>query len=79
MCSDAEMGLLGDAIEVDGADHPRCQKFFTPRNLSDALNAAPSEQVEIHYDIENARKPLKIDGGSGFTALVMPRSTQESE
>jgi DNA polymerase III sliding clamp (beta) subunit (PCNA family) len=79
MCTDAEMGLLGDAIEVEGADHPRKHFYFTPKNLADALAAAPSEQVELYYDIDSARKPFKIDGGSGFTALVMPRTTQESE
>lgn len=79
MCADAEMGLLGDAIEVEGADHGRKQFHFTPKNLSDALAAAPSEQIDLYYDTESSRKPFKIDGGSGFTALVMPRTSQESE
>jgi DNA polymerase III sliding clamp (beta) subunit (PCNA family) len=78
MCTDAEMGLLGDAIEIEGADHGRKHFFFTPKNLSDALAAAPSDQIDLYYDTENSRKPFKIDGGSGFTALVMPRTSQES-
>lgn len=77
MCTDVELGLLGDAITVEGADHPRKHFHFTPKNLTDALAAAPSELIDLYYDLESPRKPFKIDGGSGFTALVMPRSTQE--
>lgn len=75
MCSDADMGLLGDAIELDSgqADHPRFRILFTPRNLKEAIQAAPSEVIDIHYDPENSHFPFKIDGGSGYVALVMPR------
>lgn len=79
MCSDVDMGLLGDVIEVTGADHPRHKMIFTPRNLTDALNAAPSAEVDIYYDVDEPKKPLKIDGGSGFVALVMPRSQMDAD
>ena len=79
MCSDADLGLLGDVVELDTdqADHPRYRILFTPRNLIEALQAAPSEVVDIFYDPENANFPFKIDGGSGYTALVMPRRETE--
>lgn len=79
MCSDAEMGLLGDVIDVKGADHNRFKMVFTPRNITDALVAAPSSEVDIYYDTTEAKKPIKIDGGSGYTALVMPRSQMDAD
>lgn len=78
MCADSEIGLLGDAIELPGqCSHGRHKVMFTPKNLTDALNAAPSEEVELHYDPDNAKLPFKIDGGSGYVALVMPRNQTE--
>ncbi|QEM40880.1 MAG: DnaN [Phage AS32] len=73
MCSDVDMGLLGDVVTVEGADHNRHRMIFTPRNITDALNAAPSEEVDIFYNIEESNYPLKIDGGSGYVAIVMAR------
>ena len=81
MCSDADLGLLGDAIELDSgqADHPRFRIQFTPRNLTEAFMAAPSDTIEIYYDQSDSHFPFKIDGGSGYTALVMPeRETKET-
>lgn len=74
MCADADTGLLGDAIEIPGqCDHARVNLFFTPKNLTEALVAAPSEEVEFFYDPASTGKPVKIDGGSGYMAVVMPR------
>lgn len=79
MCSDADLGLLGDVVELDSteADHARYRILFTPRNLTEALQAAPSEVVDIFYDPDNSNFPFKVDGGSGYTALVMPRRETE--
>lgn len=77
MCSDADLGLLGDVIEVEGADHGRHKIDFTPKNLTEALNAAPSDQIELHYDNTKKEFPIKIDGGSGYIAVVMPRKAME--
>lgn len=80
MCADADMGLLGDAIELDGqCDHPRHRVMFTPKNLKEALNAAPSDEVEFQYNTEEPTKPIRIDGGSGYVALVMPRKDEGGE
>lgn len=74
MCSDVDMGLLGDIVDISGyADHPRHKVPFTPKNLVDALAAAPSEEIEVFYNLDHPEFPFKIDGGSGFVALVMPR------
>lgn len=73
MCSDVDMGLLGDVIEVSGADHSRHRMIFTPRNITDALNAAPSDEVDLYYNVDEANYPIKIDGGSGYVAVVMAR------
>jgi len=78
MCSDAEMGLLGDVVEVQGADHPLHKMVFTPRNITDALNAAPSAEVDLWYSPDEPKFPIKIDGGSGYVAVVMARSQVES-
>lgn len=74
MCSD-DMGLLGDAIELSGdqADHPRHKIVFTPKNLTDAVAASPSDEVELFYDTSKSDKAVKIDGGSGYLAMVQPR------
>jgi DNA polymerase III sliding clamp (beta) subunit (PCNA family) len=79
MCSDADLGLLGDSIDLDDgvADHSLYKILFTPNNLREAIQAAPSEVIDIFYDPENSNFPFKIDGGSGYTALVMPRREME--
>jgi DNA polymerase III sliding clamp (beta) subunit (PCNA family) len=77
MCSDVDMGLLGDVVEVAGADHPRHKMVFTPRNITDALNAAPSSEVELWYSPDEPKFPIKIDGGSGYMAVVMARTQAE--
>lgn len=80
MCSDQDMGLLGEVVDITGqADHKRHKVLFTPKNLTDALQAAPSEEVILHYNIDETEFPFKIDGGSGYTALVMPRKSLTEE
>jgi DNA polymerase III sliding clamp (beta) subunit (PCNA family) len=77
MCTDQEVGLLGDAIGLDGyADHKRSKMVFTPKNLQQALTAAPSEEIEFWYDKEEPGFPAKINGGSGYEAVIMPRRSQ---
>lgn len=77
-CSDTDLGLLGDVMEVTGqCKHSRSRMLFTPRNLVEALTAAPSDEVELFYNPEDPRYPIKIDGGSGYLALVMPRKEVE--
>lgn len=74
MMSDQEQGLLGDVIDVPGyADHKRMKILFTPKNLTDAINASPSDQVEMFYDPEKPSSVIRIDGGSGYESWVMPR------
>lgn len=76
-----EVGMLGDVVEIPGqAKHDRVVIDFTPKNLMDALMNAPSEEIEFCYDVDRKKiKPIKIDGGSGYTALVMPRTQREAE
>lgn len=80
-CSDADLGLLGDVLEIDGqADHRRHKIYFTPKNLTDALNAAPSEEIDFYYDTTATKPaPVKIDGGSGYIALVQSRGTTDPD
>lgn len=69
-----ELGMLGDVIDVPGqAAHKRIKLKFTPKNIIEALSNAPSEKVTIHYNTDLTKtKPVKIDGGSGYIAMVMP-------
>lgn len=77
---DQELGLLQDVMELPGqADHKRLTIPFTPKNLTDAFNAAPSEECILNYDAENSRFPVLIDGGSGYRAMVMPRREVEGD
>lgn len=65
---------MGDVIEVPGqANHQRFEFFFTPNNLIDALNAAPSEKVTMHYDVEKRNSVIYIEGGSGYESWIVPR------
>jgi DNA polymerase III sliding clamp (beta) subunit (PCNA family) len=77
MMQNDEVGLAGDSIDLTGqCDHPRIEVRFTPKNLMEAITQAPSDEVIIHYttrDDRISRTPIKIDGGSGYEAWVMPR------
>lgn len=74
-----EVGMLGDIVDIPGhAKHDYCKLQFTPKNLIDALANAPSEEVEFFYNTDTSKtKPVKIDGGSGYLAMVMPRTQRE--
>ena len=77
MMSDREEGLLGDVVELPGqCPHDRVKIFFTPKNIKEALMAAPSEEVALFYD-NNKPGKIRLDGGSGYEALVMPRRKTE--
>lgn len=78
MMVNSEIGLFGDVIECPGQlDHARVEIKFTPKNLADALNHAPENNVTIHYDhiVNDPRinKNIKVDGGAGYECLVMKR------
>lgn len=69
-----ELGQLNDILEVPGyCDHGRVEVKFSPRNIMDALTNAPNDEVELHYSLDGLGRPMKIDGGSGYEAWVMPR------
>jgi len=79
MMTDQEQGLLGDIIDVPGqATHSRVKVLFTPQNLTDAIEAAPSESVEMFYE-PGKHKSIRIDGGSGYEAWVMPRRAGDNQ
>lgn len=73
MMTNDEIGLLGDVIAVPGQlDHPRVTFKFQPKYLTECLSKAPSSRVKLHYDQSNTRRPVYIDGGSGYQAWVIP-------
>lgn len=78
MMEDREIGLLGDVYEIEGqAPHDRHYIGFTPENVSAALQAAPNEEVSIYYHLGKPMKPVRLDGGSGYEVLVMPRDLRK--
>lgn len=80
MMSNHEVGMLGDVVDVTGyADHKRCEFKFTPKNLLDALNAAPNDEVVLAYDDEKKARTMRIDGGSGYEAWIAPRADTAGE
>lgn len=80
MMIDQDHNLFGDVIEIGNqANHSRVQVSFTPKNIADALNSAPSENITLHYDSENMKKPFRLDGGSGYEAWMMPRNKSSIE
>lgn len=81
MMQNEEVGLLGDVLEVPGyCDHDRFEIKFTPKNLIESISNAPNDQLDIHYDVTNAKSLVYIDGGSGYEVWIMPRGdVQPSE
>jgi DNA polymerase III sliding clamp (beta) subunit (PCNA family) len=74
MMTDKEIGLLGDVIETPGfAMHERFTICFTPDNLTSGINAAPNEEITLYYHLDEPLKPVRLDGGSGYEVLIMPR------
>jgi DNA polymerase III sliding clamp (beta) subunit (PCNA family) len=79
MMSNEEMGMLGDVLEVPGqATHKRVMIRLTPEFLSDALARAPRDEITLGYHPDNPSGILRIDGGYGYTAWVMPRTKKEN-
>jgi DNA polymerase III sliding clamp (beta) subunit (PCNA family) len=74
MMNTQEVGALADVLEVPGyCDHKRFEVKFTPKNLLEALNAVPNDELELFYDTSDSMMIVRIDGGSGYEAWVMPR------
>lgn len=77
MMSDGSEGMIGDILPVPGyAEHDRATLTFTPRNLIDAIDKCPSEQLTFSYDPSNPLKIIKIDDGAGYEAWVMARKAK---
>lgn len=77
---DKEVGLLGDIVDVPGyCEHSRFVICFSPSNLTGALNASPNEEVTLYYHPNESLKPVRIDGGSGYEVLIMPRKNADVE
>lgn len=77
MMEDQELGLLGNVMEVPGqAAHDRHYIGVSPENLIGALEACPNSEVAFYYSFGMAKKPLRIDGGSGYESLIMPRTLE---
>jgi DNA polymerase III sliding clamp (beta) subunit (PCNA family) len=77
MMSDAEIGLIGDVLEVPGqCQHERFEVQFTPRNLQDIIQNAPNDKVDLSYNPEKPGAMLYLNGGSGYEAWAMPRMEQ---
>lgn len=71
----ATYGMLGDTVDIPGqADHKRIKLTITPKNLTEALDAAPDDMVIIKYNKDRPNDPLYVKGGSGFEAWVALRS-----
>lgn len=79
MMSNHEIGMLGDVVECPGSiTHKRVMINFTPKNLTQAIEKAPSDRVVLCYDDVNVLRPMHISDGSGYEAWVVPRKDIES-
>lgn len=81
MMQDADIGMLGDVIEVPGqALHARGELKFNPNNLKKALESAPNEEVTLGYDFEKLGVgAVYVNGGSGYEVWVMPLRDGEGD
>jgi hypothetical protein len=59
--------------------HDRVEYHFTPKNIMEAIENAPSEEITVFYNKENVKAPFRVNGGSGYEAWVMPRVQQQGE
>jgi DNA polymerase III sliding clamp (beta) subunit (PCNA family) len=73
-----EVGLLGDVLDVDGAEHSRVTFNFNPGNLLQSIERSPSEEVTLHYDHENPLFPLRVEGPS-YEAWIAPRRDMDGD
>lgn len=79
MMEDQEIGLLGDVFDIPGqATHDRHTIGMTPDAFTQALQAAPNEDVTFYYFDQMPMKPIRLDGGSGYEVLIMPRNLEKS-
>lgn len=79
MMEDQEIGLLGDVVDIPNqAQHERHTIGITPDTLTAALQSAPNEDVTIYYHFGKPMKPVRLDGGSGYEVLIMPRNLEKS-
>jgi DNA polymerase III sliding clamp (beta) subunit (PCNA family) len=75
-----ETGGLGDVLDIPTqAVHPRVELRFTPKNIIDAIENAPSEEIVLYYNRTDTRKPVRVDGGSGYEAWVAMRREGSTE
>jgi DNA polymerase III sliding clamp (beta) subunit (PCNA family) len=75
-----EVGAIKDAIEIVGqALHDRMEILFTPRNLIEAIEHAPNEDITLGYYDGHPYKPFYVDGGSGYESWIMPRKQMTKE
>lgn len=80
MMETREIGVLADTISVPGyCTHKRMEVKFTPKNIIDAIEAVPNEELMLGYDPENSMAFIHIDGGSGYEAWAIPRKGLTAE
>lgn len=80
MMNDEEFNSLGDVIDVAGqATHNRVYIEFIPKNIMDAVRAGPNKNIKIHYNPTSTKKPVRVDGGSGYEAWIAPRDKAQVE
>ncbi len=80
LMEDEELGILGNVMEVAGqATHDRHFIGLTPENLTAGLRASPNDEVTLYYTAGAPMKPLRIDGGSGYEVLIMPRNLERKQ
>lgn len=79
--SNLEIGQIGDVMEVPNQiEHARFEQRFTAKNLTEAIAKAPNKDLKLAYNYGDPKSIVRIDGGSGYTAWVMPRTdTGEKE
>lgn len=69
------VGSAGDVVEVPGqAMHDRYKFHIQPQSMIEALNAAPSDTVDIHYDPAGKMRVIRITGSMGYECWVVPRA-----
>ena len=65
-----EYGLLRDLVEISGANHPRVEYKFNPKNLVETLGSMPAKTVTLGYTQPGLSRFLYLNGGDGYEAWI---------
>lgn len=79
MMANQETGLLGDILDVPGqAKHPRMEVRFSPKNIMDAIEHSPNQEITFGYNPERPTGAFYIKAGGGCDFWISPLKNDDA-